>query len=124
MKRPKANHPDPPRGAKPSTVFTRRGPSTVPRDQPAKHPPRPRPRRRAPTPVLSVRRTVTAPPRQVGRILDEDETSLVDLLDNLLSKGVMLNADLILALADVDLVYIRLSALLCGADRVRPPAAR
>jgi hypothetical protein len=67
---------------------------------------------------------VTAPPRQVGRILDEDETSLVDLLDNLLSKGVMLNADLILALADVDLVYIRLSALLCGADRVRPPAAR
>ena len=30
----------------------------------------------------------------------------------------MLNADLILALADVDLVYIRLSALLCAADRV------
>ena len=38
----------------------------------------------------------------------------------------MLNADLILALADVDLVYIRLSALLCAADRVRfaPPIAR
>jgi hypothetical protein len=30
----------------------------------------------------------------------------------------MLNADLILALANVDLVYVRLSALLCAADRV------
>ena len=59
---------------------------------------------------------------QVGRILD-DESSLLDLIDNLLSKGVMLNADLILALADVDLIYIRLSALLCAADRVLPPRA-
>ena len=46
------------------------------------------------------------------------ETSLVDIIDNLLNRGVVLNADLILALADVDLVYLRLSALLCAADRV------
>jgi hypothetical protein len=59
------------------------------------------------------------PKSQVGRILDDD-SSLLDLIDNLLSKGVMLNADLILALADVDLIYIRLSALLCAADRVLP----
>jgi hypothetical protein len=122
--RAKTSRPAPPRGPKPSTVFTRRGPSTVPRDLPAKHAPRPHPRRRAPTPVLSARRTVSAPKRQAARIIDEDESSVLDLLDNLLSKGVMLNADLILALADVDLVYIRLSALLCAADRVRPPAAR
>jgi hypothetical protein len=31
---------------------------------------------------------------------------------------VVLNADVVLALADVDLVYLRLSALLCAADRV------
>ena len=31
-----------------------------------------------------------------------------------------MNADLVLALADVDLVYVRLSALLCAADRVLP----
>lgn len=43
---------------------------------------------------------------------------MLDLIDNLLNKGVMLNADLILALANVDLVYVRLSALLCAADRV------
>jgi hypothetical protein len=43
---------------------------------------------------------------------------LVDVLDNLLNRGVVLNADIILALANVDLVYLRLSALLCAADRV------
>ena len=62
----------------------------------------------------------TSPKRDVGRILDE-ESSLLDLIDNLLSKGVMLNAELILALADVDLIYVRLSALICAADRVLPP---
>jgi gas vesicle structural protein len=59
----------------------------------------------------------------VGRVLDEEDASLLDVLDNLLNKGVVLNADIVLALADVDLVYIRLAALLCAADRVlpRPP---
>jgi hypothetical protein len=46
----------------------------------------------------------------------------VDVIDGLLNQGVMLNADVILALADVDLVYLRLSALLCAADRLLPPA--
>ena len=63
------------------------------------------------------------PPRtQVARIIDESEASLLDVLDNLLNRGVVLNADLILALANVDLVYVRLSALLCAADRLLPRA--
>jgi hypothetical protein len=61
---------------------------------------------------------------QVARIVEEEEASLLDLIDNLLAKGVMLNADLILALANVDLVYVRLSALLCAADRVLPAVTR
>jgi hypothetical protein len=63
------------------------------------------------------------PPRrqEVARILEPGETSLLDVIDNLLNRGVVLNADVILALADVDLVYIRLSALLCAADRILPP---
>jgi hypothetical protein len=60
----------------------------------------------------------------VARIVADEESSLLDLIDNLLAKGVMLNADLILALANVDLVYVRLSALLCAADRVLPVVAR
>jgi hypothetical protein len=63
-------------------------------------------------------------PRQVARIIDESDSSLLDVLDNLLNRGVVLNADLILALANVDLVYVRLSALLCAADRVLPDAPR
>ena len=71
---------------------------------------------------MSIRaaKSLARPKNQIARIVDEDESSLVDLIDNLLSKGVMLNAELILALADVDLIYIRLSALLCAADRVLP----
>ena len=49
---------------------------------------------------------------------DRSETSLLDVVDSLLNKGVVLNADVILALANVDLVYLQLSALLCAADRV------
>jgi hypothetical protein len=64
------------------------------------------------------------PKHHVARIVGDEESSLLDLIDNLLAKGVMLNADLILALANVDLVYVRLSALLCAADRVLPVAAR
>ena len=52
--------------------------------------------------------------------MDDAEATLLDVIDNLLAKGVMLNADVILALANVDLVYLRLSALLCAADRVLP----
>jgi hypothetical protein len=56
--------------------------------------------------------------RRAARIVERSETSLLDVIDSLLNKGVVLNADVILALANVDLVYLRLSALLCAADRV------
>lgn len=58
------------------------------------------------------------PSRQIARIIDQSDSSLLDVLDNLLNRGVVVNADLILALANVDLVYVRLSALICAADRV------
>ena len=59
-----------------------------------------------------------------GRLIDADDSTLLDVIDNLLSKGAVLNADLILALANVDLVYVRLSALLCAADRILKRAPR
>jgi hypothetical protein len=88
---------------------------------PTVHPPR-----RAAMPPPPRRRTPPAPPasRQVARIIDQSDSSLLDVLDNLLNRGVVLNADVILALANVDLVYVRLSALLCAADRVLPDAPR
>jgi hypothetical protein len=104
------------RGFRHSTVPTRK-PATERRTGTPlpRRGPRPRPAPRVATPRPQVR-------REIGRIFEQSETSLVDVIDNLLTRGVVLNADLILALADVDLVYVRLSALLCAADRVWPGA--
>ena len=54
------------------------------------------------------------------RVLGAEDASLLDVVDNALTKGVVLTGDVTLALADVDLVYARLSLLLCAADRVLP----
>lgn len=53
-------------------------------------------------------------------VLDSREASLLDIVDNVLNKGVVLSGDLTIALAQVDLIYARLSLLLCAADRVLP----
>jgi hypothetical protein len=60
------------------------------------------------------------PSHQVARIIDVSDKSLADVIDSLLNKGVVVRADVILALANVDLIYIRLSALICAADRLAP----
>jgi hypothetical protein len=54
------------------------------------------------------------------QVIDAPESTLLDLLDNLLNKGVMANGDVTLGVAGIDLIYLRLSALLCAADRVLP----
>ena len=75
----------------------------------------------APPPSARPPVTKLPPRREVAHIIDDSDKSLVDVLDSLLNQGVVLNADVILALADVDLVYVRLSALLCAADRILAP---
>jgi hypothetical protein len=66
--------------------------------------------------------------RRTGRggepALEEIDASLLDIVDHVLTKGVVLNGDLVLGVADVDLIYLRLSAVLCAADRVLGPQAR
>jgi gas vesicle protein GvpA/GvpJ/GvpM family len=68
-----------------------------------------------------------APPRPPLRstvsdhILETPQASVLDLVDELLNKGVMANGDLTLGVAGIDLIYLRLSTLLCAADRVLPP---
>ena len=57
---------------------------------------------------------------EAEEILGPEDVTLLDVVDNVLSKGVVLSGDLTLALAHVDLVYVRLSLLLCAADRVLP----
>ena len=54
------------------------------------------------------------------QILDSPDVSLLDIVDNVLNNGVVLSGDLTIALAHVDLIYARLSLLLCAADRILP----
>ena len=71
-------------------------------------------------------RTARVPARKAGKktqaeeILGPEDASLLDIVDNLLNKGVVLTGDVTIGLAQVDLVYARVSLLLSAADRVLP----
>ena len=65
-------------------------------------------------------RSRSARQRDAEIVLDSNDASLLDIVDNVLNKGVVLSGDLTIALAQVDLIYARLSLLLCAADRVLP----
>ena len=46
------------------------------------------------------------------------EVTLVELVDRVLDKGVVLSGDITIAVADVDLIYVGLRALLASVDTV------
>jgi hypothetical protein len=77
---------------------------------------------------VQLRRRTSLTARRRGRRArargPDADASLLDVVDNVLTKGVVISGDVVLALADVDLVYLRLSALLCAADRLTPRKGR
>jgi hypothetical protein len=52
------------------------------------------------------------------QLIEDADASLLELVDHVLNKGVVVSGDVMLSIAGVDLVYLRLSALLCAADRI------
>jgi len=75
------------------------------------------------SPNRSTRPSPPKPPRrrtEADEILGPEDASLLDIVDNLLNKGVVLTGDLTIGLAQVELIYARLSLLLSAADRVLP----
>ena len=58
--------------------------------------------------------------RVAGDIVETPQSTLLDVFDDLLNRGVMTNGEVMLGVAGIDLIYLRLSALLCAADRVLP----
>jgi hypothetical protein len=57
---------------------------------------------------------------QAEEIIEHADASLLEIVDHVLNKGVMIQGEVVLGVAGVDLVYLRLSALLCAADRIFP----
>ncbi|HEX9945061.1 MAG TPA: gas vesicle protein [Thermoanaerobaculia bacterium] len=57
---------------------------------------------------------------EVLELIDGSEVSLLDTVDHLLNQGVVLTGEVVIGLAGVDLIYLRLSAVLCAADRILP----
>jgi hypothetical protein len=46
------------------------------------------------------------------------DTSLLDVIDNVLNHGVVLHGEVILGVANVDLIYAKLSVLLAAMDKL------
>jgi hypothetical protein len=59
-------------------------------------------------------------PSVLETVIDAPEASLLDVIDRLLNKGVMATGDVALGVAGIDLIYLRLSTILCAADRLLP----
>jgi hypothetical protein len=122
MKRPPKSPSRPPA----PRSFLPRSPSTSKRAKPPKRVnllTRPAARSHA----LSLPRPVhrsTPQPRPAEKVLENTQRSLLDLVDNLLTRGVLLDGDVMLGVAKVDLVYLRLTAVLCAADRLMPRNGR
>lgn len=50
-------------------------------------------------------------------VAKEKEFTLLDLLDRILDKGVVIYGDITISVADVDLVYLGLKLMLTSAER-------
>src|SRR5205807_5457904 len=46
------------------------------------------------------------PPTDADRVLEPSQETVLDVLDHLLNKGVMLNGDVTLGVAGIDLIYL------------------
>ena len=61
---------------------------------------------------------------QAMEILEGADQSLLDVIDHVLNKGVLVSGEALLGVAGVDLIYLSLEALLCAADRDQPRARK
>ncbi|MBV9626428.1 MAG: gas vesicle protein [Acidobacteria bacterium] len=58
----------------------------------------------------------TAPKVVVTSEFDEDQLSLVDILDHVLNRGIVIRGSVVISLAGVDLVYLGLDAILTSFE--------
>jgi len=53
------------------------------------------------------------------KVVEDEELSLVDLVDHVLNKGVVLAGQATIAIADVDLIYLGLNIVLASVEAAR-----
>jgi gas vesicle structural protein len=53
-----------------------------------------------------------------------DDVALVEVIDRVIQSGVVLHGDLVLSVADIDLVYVRLDLLLASVSTARRLASQ
>lgn len=49
--------------------------------------------------------------------IGQADVSLLDVIDHVLNQGVVISGEITIGVADVDLIYVQLQALVCSADR-------
>ncbi len=50
---------------------------------------------------------------------NEKEMTLLDLLDRLLDKGILIHGDLMISIANIDLIYVGLRLAISSVDTIR-----
>lgn len=51
-------------------------------------------------------------------VLKSKEVTLFEVLDRILDKGIVIKGDLIISVADVNLIYVGLQAVITSVDRI------
>lgn len=49
-------------------------------------------------------------------VVDNQEVTLLELLDRLLDKGVVISGDLVISVANIDLIYVGLRVLISSVE--------
>ncbi len=49
-------------------------------------------------------------------VVESKDVALVEVLDRVLDKGVVISGDLVISLADIDLIYVGLKALISSVE--------
>ncbi|MBI5207521.1 MAG: gas vesicle protein [Candidatus Firestonebacteria bacterium] len=57
-------------------------------------------------------------------IAETNDITLVEILDRVLNKGVVLSGDIVISVADIDLIYIGLRVLLSSVETMEKLRSR
>lgn len=68
--------------------------------------------------------TRSASPRTREIAIREREVTLFELLDRILDKGVVIAGDLVVSVADIDLIYLGLKVILTSVETMEEHKAR